>query len=488
MSDGDRLLQERLGALVGGGREDWRDVRRRARAHGYRRGQRIWIGVALATAALAVAAAPPIGLGRTVLDLFRDPDTPALPRTFLSPYMRLSFDRKYGDWSLHEVANDGRTIFYALRDGDGDVVCIGNGRADGQSAGWPAPIGAMKCGDQLLSSDRPIYYDVTVEQTPESHGPRPWRVVGVAADSVEEILLTGTGERMEVDVEDNAFTITEFPKDAQTIKIAALDGDGNVLHREPLMGFGPAPDLPVTGRSGPPPPDPRDKPLVPRPGEQPLQRARVGDAELRVYRDGLVVFLIEPRSRAAGLATPSYSCFKYTEIDGKTYPVTVGGSGSLSPTGVYVKGRAIEPLVDPPYDGCEVHGDFGRHWNDPRGVRSPVEVALTARAKEFFNKRAGARDLAAFVRLPRIGRLRQELKENPNASLPAAETIRRGLPARVVVLSAPDALPGAGRIGIWASGRSLVLSSQTANGDRLVVELESGRITRHNLHDLARLR
>jgi hypothetical protein len=489
MTDGDRVLQERLGALVGGGREDWKDVRRRARAHGYRRVRPTWIWLALVTAGLALAAAPP--LGRSVLDLFRDPEKPALPRTAFEPLMRLSFDRKFGEWSVHQVASDGRTVFYSLRDGDGEVVCIMEGRADWKSAGLRNPFGAMSCGDPgvLLSPARPFYYQVGVEMTPDSHGPRPFRVTGVAADGVEAIVLTGAGERMEFPVEDHAFTITTFPEEAQTIKIAAVDGDGTELFREPLTGFGPAPDLPLTG--SPPPPAalrPADAPLVPRRGERPIQQARSGDAELRVYRDGLVVFRIEPGSRAARLVTPSFGCLKYTEIDGDTYPVWSHGSGNLAPSGTSVRGRARGALVDPPYDGCEVNGDFGRHWNDPRGVHSPVEVPLTDAGERFFDERAAARDLASFVRSPRIRALRRILRADAHASLPSAEAIRRGLPMRVVALGSPHASPGPGRIGLWSERRLLVASTGTAAGKRLFVELESGRIVRHNLGDLARLR
>lgn len=492
MIDRDRLLEDRLGTLVGGGREDWQDVRRRARAHGYRRTQRRWIWLALGTAVLALAAASPFGLGRSVLDLFRNPEKPALPRTFVSPLMRLSFDRRYGEWSIHEVASDGRTVFYSIRDGDGKVVCIADGHADWKAAGWREPFGSMACGDPsvLLSSARPIYYEVAVEMTIRSNGPRPFRLTGVAADGVKEIVLTGTGERMEFPVEDNAFTITRFPAEAQTIKIDAVDGDGNVLYRESLEGFGPAPDPPPSSSPGPPPvPHRSSAPYVPRSGERPLQQARAGDSELRVYRDGLVIFRSTPGSRAARLATPSWEWLRYTEIDGKTYPVWVGGSGSLAPNGKAVKGRPYgDALVDPPYDGCEVNGDFGRYWNDPRGTRSPVEVPLTQRGKLYFDERAAARDLALFVRSPRISALRRNLREDANASLPSAELIRRGLPKRVVVLAQPDAPLGVGQIGIWSAGRLLVAATQTAAGKRLFVEIESGLISHHNLGDLARLR
>jgi hypothetical protein len=489
--DRDRVVQERLGALVGTGREDWKDVRRRARAHGYRQTHYVWIGAALVTAVLAVAAAPPLVMGKNVLDLFRDPGNPELPRTTFHPVTRLGWDKRYGEWSVRQVASDGRTTFYALHDARGEVACVMHGRADRASGPGRFPFGSMTCADPgtLLSPAKPLYYEVTIESTIHSHGPRPWRVTGVAADGVDTIVLTGTGERMEIPVEDHAFTITEFPKDAQSIKIAAVDAYGEVLHREPLQGFGPVPDdLPPTGSLPAHMQLPPARPPEPRRGERPIQQKRVKDAELEVYRDGLVVFRIVRGSRAARLAAPSFGCLRYTEIDGETHPVWAHGSGDLAPDGTFVKARALRPLVDPPYDACELNGDYAQRWNDPRGVRNPVEVPFTSAGRNFLDERAAARDLALFVRSPRIRQLRRALEEDVGASLPTAEVIRRGLPQRVVLLTSPDAAPSAGRIGVWSEGRRLLASTKTAAGKRLFVELESGRIVRHNLGDLARLR
>jgi hypothetical protein len=488
--DRDRLLQERLGALVGTGREDWKDVRRRARAHGYRRTHYAWIAAALLTAALAIAAAPPLVMGKSVLDLFRDPSNPELPRTSFHPVERLEWDKRYGDWSVRRVASDGRTTFYALHDARGEVVCVMHGRADWVSASGRFPFGSVTCADPgtLLSPAKPLYYQVTVQSTIHSHGPRPWRVTGVAADGVDTIVLTGTGDRIEIPVEDHAFTITEFPNDAQSIEIAAIDADGRVLQREPLSGFGPVPDAPPTGS---PPvdasPSPPDRPLEPRRGERPIQQGRARDAELRVFRDGLVVFRIARASPATRLVSSNYSCLRFTEIDGETHPVWVGGSGDLAPDGTSLKGRASRPLVDPPYDGCEVHGDFGRRWNDPRGTRSPVEVPLTAAGREYFDTRAAARDLAEFLRSPRIVALRRRLRADNAATYPQAEVIRRGLPRRVLALASPAAGTRPSQIGVWSESRRLVVATRSQSGERLFVELDGGRIAQHNLRDLARL-
>jgi hypothetical protein len=493
MTDLDRELNRRLSVLVGNGREDWRDVRRRARAHSFARSRRGWIWLVMLAAAIAIAAAPPLGLGRSVLDLFRDPGKPEIPRSEIPPQMRLSFDRKYGNWSVHEIANDGTTAFYALKDGEGRVVCIATGKADRKAARprGGGPFGVKACGDPtaIFSSERPIYYLVTVEVSIGKPGPRPFRVTGVAVDGVEKIVLTGASDRVETRVKGNAFTFTEFP-DAQTIRIAALDDRGKVVHSEFLQGFGPAEQTPPTTspQTTAPPPPPPPPPLVPLGGERPIQRGRTRDADLRVYPSGLVVFRIAPRSRAAHLVAANYSCMKYTLIDGKEYPVWSGGSASLALSGVELRARPSEPLVQPPYDGCEVPSIFGRRWGDRRSMHDPVEVPLTARGRLFFNEQAAARDLAHFLRSPRILALRVRLTRDTSASLPATDAIRRGLPARVTALAHPDDVPGPNQIGIWSDGkRRFVVSTRSAAKGRLFVEVDSGHIARHNLGDLARV-
>jgi hypothetical protein len=482
MNDADQLLRERIRPLgVGPALQDWPDVRRRARAHGHRRIQRRWVVVAVAAAIAALVVGPALGLGGSVLDLFRDPGKPALSRTALHPVMRLSLDKRYGDWSLHKVASDGKTAFYALRDGKGNVVCIGSGRE-----GTKMPFGLQRCGEEsALGADRPIYYDLTVEASVENSTPHPWRVTGVAVEEVETIAILAGDERLETPVEDNAFTITKFPPiEFGRVEIVALDGDDNIVFREPLRGFGAAaPPPPPPARPLPPPP-PRPR-LTPLPGEEPIQRGRSGASSAEVYRSGAVVFRMAPRSRAARLAGPSFGCVKFTPIDGREYPVWAGGTGNLAPTGVELGGTTRgwgEPLVEAPFDGCEVHGSFGRHWNDPRGIRAPVEVPLTPKGRRYFDRRAAARDLALFVRSPRIVELRRLLKRDAAAQLPTAAAIARKVPSRVVA----GRNAGEGVIALWTRGRRLVAAT-TVDGQRLFVETSDGRIARHNLDRLAKV-
>jgi hypothetical protein len=138
-----------------------------------------------------------------------------------------------------------------------------------------------------------------------------------------------------------------------------------------------------------------------------------------------------------------------------------------------------------PYDGCWIQGEYGRRWDDPRGMHAPVEVAFTERGRRFFAERAAARDLAYFVRSPRIKALRRLLKRDPGAALPAAAEVARRFPERVVALGSPTAHPPGGQVGVWTDGRRRLVATRSVGGRRLFVDIRSGRISRHNVEQLA---
>ena len=107
------------------------------------------------------------------------------------------------------------------------------------------------------------------------------------------------------------------------------------------------------------------------------------------------------------------------------------------------------------------------------------------RGRRFFTERGAARDLAYFVRSPRIKALRRELKRDPSAVLPAAVELARRFSSRVMPLSSAADLPPAGRIGVWTDRKRRLVATRAVGGRRLFVELRSGRIIRHNLEELA---
>ena len=114
-------------------------------------------------------------------------------------------------------------------------------------------------------------------------------------------------------------------------------------------------------------------------------------------------------------------------------------------------------------------------------MHNAVEIPFNGRARRFFEEQAVARDLALFVRSPRIRELRRS-----DAPLPGAAAIARRFPARVVSLPPPGALPPPGEIGVWSDSDDVIVASRrAASGRRLYVTLSAGRIGRHNLSSLA---
>jgi hypothetical protein len=483
-----RELSDRLAVLEPPSqRGDWDDVRRRARTHGYRDGRRRIVAFAVAAIVVALAAVPALGVGGDLVDLFRDPDKPALPRTMLDPYMRLEFDHMYGEWSLHKIASGRGVTFYAIRDGRGEVVCVGNGRANRREN----PLGFLGCSPRGTRQfrNRFVDYQVAISMSVRDRVPQPHRLTGVAADNVAKVELRGGGEVVEVPIEDHVFTSTKFPG-SDEIRIAALDDEDEVVFTEYLQGFGPR-DRDRRARIPPPavlggPRRPRPVRLVPLPARDPVQRGSSAGATVTIYRPNFAAFRIEPGSAPDRLLEGkgvSPGCFKFVRVDGRLYPFGTGG-----PSRRYqreLRQRWTHVPFEAPYDGCSVQGEYGRRWNDPRGMHAPVEVALTERGRRFFEERAAARDLAYFVRSPRIKALRRTLKRDPGAALPSAAEVAGRFPERVVALPAATAQPPDDQIGVWTDGERRLVATRSVGGRRLFVDIRAGRIARHNVEQLA---
>ena len=229
-----------------------------------------------------------------------------------------------------------------------------------------------------------------------------------------------------------------------------------------------------------------------------LQRGNGDSVSVDVYRSGIVVFRFDPTSRLYRQlqgTRVSASCLTFDSVSpwepnqsgfsNRTFAETVQVvfSDATRPQPPYA---TVDPATEakPPFDGCLVSGSYGRRWNDSRGQHSPAEIAFTARGKRFFDERAVARDLALFVRSPKLAAARRSLKQGGDA--PAAPALTRGLPARVVTLAERGRLPAPGEIGIWSNRRDTIeVSARSSAGKRLFVELRGGRIARHNLEGLA---
>lgn len=239
-------------------------------------------------------------------------------------------------------------------------------------------------------------------------------------------------------------------------------------------------------------------PATAAPTGAPLQHGTAEGVSVDVYHSGIVLFRFDPTSRL------------YRQLEGTSLSLSCLTFDSVSPWEANQTGFSNRPLAKtvqlifsdearprppyatldpatearPPFDGCLVSGSYGRRWNDPRGQHSPAEIAFTATGRRFFDERAIARDLALFVRSPKLAAARRSLKQGRAA--PSAAALIRGLPARVVVLAARNRLPARGQIGVWSDRRETIeVSARSSTGKRLFIELRVGKIGRHNLEGLA---
>ena len=230
----------------------------------------------------------------------------------------------------------------------------------------------------------------------------------------------------------------------------------------------------------------------------PLQRGTGDGVSVDVYRSGIVRFRFDSASRLyrqlqggqlsiACLTFDSVSPWESNEswFSNRTLAETVQViiSDATRPQPPYA---TVDPATEakPPFDGCLVSGSYGRRWNDPRGQHSPAEIAFTSDGSRFFDERAVARDLALFVRSPKLAAARRSQKQGDPA--PAVSALARGLPARVLVLGERLRLPAAGEIGVWSNRRDTIeVSARSSAGKRLFIELRNGRIAQHNLEGLA---
>jgi len=231
---------------------------------------------------------------------------------------------------------------------------------------------------------------------------------------------------------------------------------------------------------------------------RPLQRGSGDGVEVEVHRSGLVTFHFDTTSelyrRLQGRPL-ALGCLDFDSTDPwepnqwststKTLAATVSIviNDATRPRPPYA---TLEPATEarPPLAGCYVGGSQGRRWNDPRAQRAAAEIALTEAGRRFFDERAVARDLALFVRSPKLKAVRRAAKRGADA--PSAASIRSGLPPRVVTQRERRQPTAAGEIGIWSDRGILIeVSARSATGKRLFIQLRDGRIGDHNLGMLA---
>lgn len=280
------------------------------------------------------------------------------------------------------------------------------------------------------------------------------------------------------------FFAYDLPRDRQEKargprSVVARAEDGAIIHEEGNFHY----EVPVT-LQGPPPlsstPAGRNLPTEPPvPPTTPVSEATDHGATITVGANGAALFdstQLEPQiRRLLENHSAGFGCFRIATQYGATYARGYNIAGRFADK-VGVRFNNLGAL-----DGCEIQGSYGHRWPDKLGSHSAVEFAFTERASRYFTDRAAARDLALFVRTKDVQRIRR---------LAPAE-LERELEARyggkIVRLAAQTARPPAGKIGYWIGPERTVFSRISETGRRLYVQVEAGRIARHNLEQMAKV-
>jgi hypothetical protein len=218
--------------------------------------------------------------------------------------------------------------------------------------------------------------------------------------------------------------------------VTIRDAHGKLLAREPL--FYARPRIPPRHAPVKPPRSYRPRPL-PAPSA-PLQHGSANGVSVVVGANGIAEFdTSDPLLQKA-----SWACFKfmrYHQVD----PFGIGYEAQAR------HGNRVQlGSLRGPFDGCDIQRSYGHTWPDPHGYHSAAEIAFTARARRFFADRAGARELALYMRWS---------KHHPNA-------------------------PTTG-ITIAHNGADTIYSVRSTTGKRFSVTKRNGRIVRENVRPYA---
>jgi hypothetical protein len=296
------------------------------------------------------------------------------------------------------------------------------------------------------------------------------RFAGIVADQAASVALRDANGKTlaTVPVENNLFAFSPpFPR--AFLRPVPLGANGKALSPHPEWG-----------QHQTAPPDflgPRARKATAQQLGAVIQRGGARGVTVSIGKNGVVVFdarrIDSAAKRALAGRSAMFSCF---QLSGQN--VRHNRSAGISTTLLPEVALALVG-IKPRYDGCEVAGSYGHRWHDQHGPHSTVEIALTPRGHRYLEDRATARDLAAFVRSAETQSIRRLTGERLIAA------IRGAYGTEIAVLASSSATAPPGLVGVWTHGARTVFSERSRPGDRLYVELESGKITSENLRGLA---
>jgi hypothetical protein len=253
------------------------------------------------------------------------------------------------------------------------------------------------------------------------------------------------------------------------LRAVALDARGKRLPRHPEWG-----------RRQTPPPNlwgPRAQKVSPSQLGAVLQHGEARGVKLAVGENGVVVFdarrIDAAVKRVLSGTSAWFACFQLSGQNVR-HNGSAGVSTALAPEVAFrVAG------IKPHYDGCEAGGGYGHRWHDQYGPHSALEIPLTQRGIRYFEDRATARDLAAFVRSKKT----QAIRRKTGAALVAA--LRRSYGNEVHILTSATARPAPGQVGVWNRGTRTIFSEVSHLAARFYVEFDDGKLRTQNLRGLA---
>jgi len=210
------------------------------------------------------------------------------------------------------------------------------------------------------------------------------------------------------------------------------------------------------------------------PPSEPIQRGTGNGVSVTAGANGVVLFdasRIDPHVRTLIGRSVGAGCFKLTREFG------IFDARELVFSGRFASAFAVRIFgLSHPWDGCEIQGSYGHRWPDRNGSHSAVEIALTDKGRRYFIDRAAARDLALFVRMAKMQRIRK---------LTGAKLIAALAPYPIVRLPSAGATPPLAKIGFAPTTDGVTFVERSPTGRRFYVEIRHRRIVHKNVKPYA---